>query len=99
VYARERETYFATDVPGVAERGGFEPPEQVNPAQQVSNLARSATPAPLRKSESSMEPLGSARVAREPKGSTENPVSLAEGEGFEPPKACARELSRLLPYR
>src|SRR5262249_26223246 len=32
----------------LAERGGFEPPEQVNPAQQVSNLARSATPAPLR---------------------------------------------------
>ncbi len=32
----------------VAERGGFEPPVQVNPAQQVSNLARSATPAPLR---------------------------------------------------
>ena len=24
---------------------------------------------------------------------------MAEGEGFEPPKACARELSRLLPYR
>ena len=32
----------------LAERGGFEPPVQVNPAQQVSNLARSATPAPLR---------------------------------------------------
>ena len=32
----------------MAERGGFEPPEQVYPTQQISNLPCSATPAPLR---------------------------------------------------
>ena len=32
----------------LAERGGFEPPVQVYPAQQISNLSCSATPAPLR---------------------------------------------------
>ena len=32
----------------LAERGGFEPPVQVYPVQQISNLSCSATPAPLR---------------------------------------------------
>jgi integrase len=33
---------------GLAERGGFEPPVEVYPLQQISNLPCSATPAPLR---------------------------------------------------
>ena len=38
----------AAALASLAERGGFEPPVEVYPLQQVSNLARSATPAPLR---------------------------------------------------
>ena len=34
--------------PRLAERGGFEPPVEVYPLQQISNLSCSATPAPLR---------------------------------------------------
>ncbi len=32
-----------------AERGGFEPPNEVNPRYAISSRARSTTPAPLRK--------------------------------------------------
>ena len=31
-----------------AERGGFEPPNEVNPRYAISSRARSTTPAPLR---------------------------------------------------
>jgi len=34
--------------PVLAERGGFEPPNEVNPRYAISSRARSTTPAPLR---------------------------------------------------
>lgn len=39
------------------------------------------------------------RLERRGRESCLRRTGMAEGEGFEPPKACARELSRLLPYQ
>ena len=49
----------------LAERGGFEPPVEVYPLQQISNLSCSATPAPLRmRRHRRNAPRGGPRFAR-----------------------------------
>src|SRR5947199_9731557 len=49
--------------PSAAERGGFEPPNEVNPRYAISSRARSTAPAPLRAPAKPIAAHGGAKAA------------------------------------
>ena len=73
--------------------------DSATPAADRERTALPACPNALGRPSRSTGCLRVSRSERTLAGPAWRAEGLAEGEGFEPPKACARELSRLLPYR
>ena len=65
----------------MAERGGFEPPVEVYPLQQISNLPCSATPAPLRSRRPPPRRGGLPKGAKTAKRSTKGAEQRSSGGG------------------